>query len=254
MSTKHLSPGSVEPPRVDGLLRVYSMIVCPFAKRTRLVLKAKNLPHDIVNIDLKKKPDWYLNIHPKGQVPALLDGDKIIIESLDIADYLDEKYPTDSPLYPLDSEEKKKDQYIIRNLIQETTNSVSKFHFSNQSYTPEQVLEILLPSIQPLEDELVRRGTPFFGGDRPGMIDYMLWPWAEVVPMIAAKVGVDKLPVNDNQIPSLRIWAKTMLQVPVVKELFVPPAVLKESVKANQNNTLDYDALTSKIEESAKQI
>ncbi|KAH1003457.1 hypothetical protein HUJ04_003380 [Dendroctonus ponderosae] len=42
--------------------------VCPFAKRVRLVLKAKNLPHDIVNINLQDKPEWYFKIHPKAEL------------------------------------------------------------------------------------------------------------------------------------------------------------------------------------------
>jgi hypothetical protein len=33
---------------------------CPFAQRTILVLLAKNIPFDVVNINLKKKPEWFL--------------------------------------------------------------------------------------------------------------------------------------------------------------------------------------------------
>nr|QVK45138.1 GSTo3 [Pagiophloeus tsushimanus] len=240
MSDKHLSSGSVEPPRVDGLLRVYSMKLCPFAQRARLVVKAKNLPHDIVNIDLQNKPDWYFKIHPKGQVPSLLDEGKITIESLDIADYLDEKYPTDSPLYPLDPEAKRKDQEVIRNLIGPAIQPIGKIQYSGESYTPEQALEILLPNAQPLEDELVKRGTPFFGGDKPGMIDYMLWPWAERSATIAYSVGVEKLPLKDDQIPTLRKWAKTMLKVPTVKELYTPSDIFIKAAQARKSNTFNY--------------
>lgn len=59
--------GSVEPPRNEGLLRLYSMEFCPYAHRSRLVLKAKGIPHDIVNINLIQKPEWYFSIHPEGK-------------------------------------------------------------------------------------------------------------------------------------------------------------------------------------------
>ena len=39
--------------------------------------------------------------------------------------------------------------------------------------------------LQPFEEELNKRGTPFFGGDRPGMLDYMIWPWVERLPVLA---------------------------------------------------------------------
>lgn len=105
-----------------------------------------------------------------GQVPALLDGDTIIIESLDIADYLDEKYPTETPLYPTDPVAKQKDKDVIRNLIGEATSTFSKVTYSSDSFTPEKAIEVLIPSLQPLEDELTKRGTPFFGGSQPGMV------------------------------------------------------------------------------------
>jgi len=44
------------------------MQFCPYAHRARLVLKAKGVPHDIVNINLAEKPEWYLNVHPEGTI------------------------------------------------------------------------------------------------------------------------------------------------------------------------------------------
>lgn len=65
------SLGSQEPPRVEGLLRLYSMKFCPFAQRARLVLNAKGIPHDVVNINLMDKPEWYFKIHPEGKKNVL---------------------------------------------------------------------------------------------------------------------------------------------------------------------------------------
>jgi Glutathione S-transferase len=89
------------------------MKFCPFTQRVRIVLNAKNAPHDIVYVNLKNKPDWISKVHPEGKVPALDTGDKVIVESLDIAEFLDEKYP-DPSLYPSDSEVKSKDKELIQ--------------------------------------------------------------------------------------------------------------------------------------------
>ncbi len=101
MTQKHLANGSEFPP-LTGKLRVYSMLYCPYAQRTRLVLEAKNIDYETINIDLSKKPEWYLELNPAGLVPCLhLDEGKLIPESLITADFLDESYP-DNKLTPSD--------------------------------------------------------------------------------------------------------------------------------------------------------
>lgn len=79
----------------------------------------------------------------------------------------------------------------------------------------------------------------------------MLWPWAELAPAAAVKVGVAKLPLKDDQIPNLRKWAKQMIQVPVIKELLLTPDLVKEIIEERKNNTLDYDVISSKSRANA---
>lgn len=54
--------GSEKPAEVEGQPRLYSMAYCPFAHRIRLVLSQKQIPHDIVNINLQSKPQWFLQV------------------------------------------------------------------------------------------------------------------------------------------------------------------------------------------------
>lgn len=109
-----------------------------------------------------------------GQVPALFDNGKIVIESLDIADYLEEKYNTQTPLYPKDPAAKKRDQEVIRNLLPGPTGLLSKVQYSSETYSAAAALDLLLPAAQPLEDELAKRETRFFGGEKPGMVSCRL--------------------------------------------------------------------------------
>uniref|UniRef100_A0A3Q1ERT0 Glutathione S-transferase omega 1 n=1 Tax=Acanthochromis polyacanthus TaxID=80966 RepID=A0A3Q1ERT0_9TELE len=70
-----------------------SMRFCPFAQRARLVLAAKGINHETVNINLKEKPDWFLAKNPLGLVPVLeTSAGEIIYESPITCDYLDEVY------------------------------------------------------------------------------------------------------------------------------------------------------------------
>lgn len=78
-----------------------------------MVLILKNIPHDIVNVNLKNKPEWLFELHPEGKVPALDVGDRVITESADIVEYLDEAYP-DPPLRPQDPQLRDKDSQVLQ--------------------------------------------------------------------------------------------------------------------------------------------
>nr|CAH7731289.1 unnamed protein product [Callosobruchus chinensis] len=217
MSEKHLASGSVEPPREPGLLRLYSMKYCPFAQRPRLVLKAKGISHDIVNINLFGKPEWYFKIHPKGFVPALLDGSDIILESIDICDYLDDKFP-ENPLYPSDPEKKKRDKELIQKLGP-ITSSFYKCCLSMEDRTLEEWAQIFIDLLQEFEHEL---------------LDYLMWPWAERAGLITLTKG--KLPLKDTDLPLLRKWRKTMQEYPVCVELMSPIEIHLKMYQAKLNN------------------
>lgn len=45
---------------------------CPYAARTMIVLEELGLPYETIEIKTQpSKPDWFLNINPRGKVPAL---------------------------------------------------------------------------------------------------------------------------------------------------------------------------------------
>merc|ERR1711963_939790 len=93
MTERNHPKGSAFPPLTKGKLRLYSMRFCPYGQRTRLVLAHKNIPHETINVDLKEKPEWFLERNPLGLVPTLEQDDKIVYESLITCEYLDDTYP-----------------------------------------------------------------------------------------------------------------------------------------------------------------
>ena len=48
--------------------------------------------HETVNINLKKKPEWYFDINPRGKVPSIEKNGDILYESDITAGYVDEVY------------------------------------------------------------------------------------------------------------------------------------------------------------------
>ena len=82
-------------------IKIYSFDKCPFAQRTRMVLIEKNLPFELIEIDVYNKPDWFASVSPYGKVPVLSHEGHTIYESAIINEYLDERFP-ETPLMPTD--------------------------------------------------------------------------------------------------------------------------------------------------------
>lgn len=65
------------------MLALYVLLptFCIF-QRVRLILAAKKISNEEINIHLKQKPEWFIpNINPYGQVPVIEHNGHLIRES-----------------------------------------------------------------------------------------------------------------------------------------------------------------------------
>ncbi|WP_342620123.1 maleylacetoacetate isomerase [Rhodoferax sp. GW822-FHT02A01] len=72
--------------------------------RLRIVLNLKGLSYDYVAVDLRKNEhqgNAFKALNPQGLVPALVDGDHVLTQSVAIIEWLEERYPTPA-LLPTD--------------------------------------------------------------------------------------------------------------------------------------------------------
>lgn len=75
---------------------------CPFCARARIALAEKELEYERVEVDLRNRPQWVVDLNqPEGRVPVLDDEGFILPESDVIMTYLEEAYP-DRPLLTAD--------------------------------------------------------------------------------------------------------------------------------------------------------
>lgn len=79
-------------------LHLYHYWLSSCSQRVRVVLAEKNLdwvdhPVDISPMGMEHATEAYQSIHPQGLVPALVDDGQVVIESIDIIDYLDTRFP-----------------------------------------------------------------------------------------------------------------------------------------------------------------
>jgi glutathione S-transferase len=97
------------------VLKLYDFKSSPNCQRVKVVLAEKNLPYEIVPIDLRQqeqKTPEYLKLNPYGKVPVLTDDTTVLYESLIINEYLEDKYPN-PPLMPKDLGRKAKARILV---------------------------------------------------------------------------------------------------------------------------------------------
>jgi glutathione S-transferase len=85
-----------DPNGTDQKLTLYNWPTSTCSQKVRLVLAEKSLPFEDRRLDSGKNEnlsDWYLKLNENGVVPTLAHGEKIIVDSSVITEYLDEVFP-----------------------------------------------------------------------------------------------------------------------------------------------------------------
>lgn len=193
INIKLYATGSSQPSFPDDeKLRLFSMRFCPFAHRILLVLTAKDIPYHVFNINLTEKPEWYLKLNPNGKVPAIQitghPNEPVLIESMIIAEYLDEKYPQ-VKLFPNDPLKKAQTKLWVESFTP-IIPVVSRLMYSQNSDDEiDKQLGTLYAELEKFNTKLAESGTPYFGGDKPGILDFAIWPWFERFGVVKENVG-----------------------------------------------------------------
>lgn len=180
------------------------MRFCPFAQRVHHALDAKNVPYHVININLSSKPEWYAQINPNGKVPAVQmtnePNQPILYESLVICEYLDEKYP-EPALYPRDPLAKAQAKLLVEKLAS-ITGPFYRLVYDTSLENVDQAIVEFHSKLNDAENELKAKGSAYFGGDQPNIIDFALWPWFERFGLISVIHG-DKCNLNETNYPVL---------------------------------------------------
>ncbi len=89
-------------------MKLWSGTLSPFSAKVRIALAEKGIDAEIAEIPWSRanlwgpKPQEFLDVSPKGEVPVLEDQGLAIVDSTIINEYLEEAYP-EVPLMPADA-------------------------------------------------------------------------------------------------------------------------------------------------------
>lgn len=201
-------------------VQIYSATACPYAHRSRLVLLEKNIPFELIEINLQNKPVWFSQISRYGKVPAIKHGDVEVYESAIINEYLEEVFP-DPPLLPADPGQRA----IARIWIDyANTHFVTAFgkllRGQNQAEQQQGRLE-LTAALLDLEAGVFGKlsaAEPYWLGEQLTLVDLTFYPWFERFPALES-LRQFTLPPEAIR---LRQWWQTIRDRPSVRSIENP--------------------------------
>jgi len=81
------------------MIKLYDSAFSPFARKVRMVLEHKGIEFEAVDGLLKSNHEALKAVNGRVEVPALVDGDIVVVNSADIVAYLEFRHPA-NPVYP----------------------------------------------------------------------------------------------------------------------------------------------------------
>jgi len=199
------------------VIKLYDFKSSPNCQRVKVVLAEKNLPYEIVPVDLTKKEQKnpeYLQMNPYGKVPVLTDDSTVLYESLIINEYLEEKYPN-PPLLPKDPAKKARGRILVDYGMTHFDSAYQKLRAELMKEAKEQseptidgAKSDLKKLLQRFEDEL---------GDQQYLLGDFSLVDADLIPRFTRLEGFGVLP--DAALPRLGKYLERVKARPSVKAL-----------------------------------
>ena len=134
------------------------------------MLLEKGVPFDVRYVDLRAKPDWFLQISPRGKVPVLVADGIPLFELSAILEFLDE---TQAPrVLPDDPYERARQRAWI-----EVANDLFVAHYRLVTIKSWSELDVARAGVAAVlarfENEV---SGDYFAGDSPGIVDFAVAP------------------------------------------------------------------------------
>jgi glutathione S-transferase len=193
----------------ENLPLLYSFRRCPYAIRARMAITAATVPVRLEEVSLKDKPQAMLEYSTKGTVPVLVDGDKVIDESLEIMQWaLAQNDPNDWYI-SLSQEELGNSEKLIRDNDGEFKGWLDRYKYADrhpehsQEYYRGQCDRYLksLEAILQQQPYLVRHQITF--------ADIAIFPFIRQFSM------VDQAWFAQGPYPNLNRWLTSLLELPL---------------------------------------
>jgi glutathione S-transferase len=195
-------------------LRLYMSWLSPFSRKVALGLELKGLAYEAVD-GLKREFRTELKrANPRAEVPVLFDDDLVVVNSSDIVQYLEWRYPSPA-LYPESIPERVAARALERlhdHRFDPICVDCSYWHWAERDdVAPPGLLEAgqrdIDATLQQVEQALVSRPKPWPFGS-PGVVECAWYPNLDVVRPLGFTIDAARF-------PAVLGWLETMRSHPV---------------------------------------
>jgi glutathione S-transferase len=191
-------------------IRLYGSWFSTFARKVAIALELKGLAYQPIDALTREFHPELMQLNPRGEVPVLADDELTVVNSSDILQYLEWRYP-DPPLYPAGIAERVAARALER-LADDRFDPIvvdcSFWHWADRDDKPPAgLLEAGQRDVDTvltrLEQAFANRPKPWpFGA--PGLVECAWFPNLIAARPLGFKIDADQFPAVDGWLRAMR--------------------------------------------------
>lgn len=153
-------------------------------------MEERGIPYQYREVNPYKKEKAFLEVNPRGLVPAVKYRGKALYESLVLLEFLDDAYPSHSPrLLPSDPVDRAVARIWIDHFSKKYLPAVQRLTQLQEKEQQDNSREALYKAQKELAEQV--KG-PYFFGEQFSIVDVVVAPWVERDWVITEKRGYDR--------------------------------------------------------------
>ncbi|KAL1619970.1 hypothetical protein SLS56_009889 [Neofusicoccum ribis] len=233
---------SYEAPGVPPKITFYTFPDCPWCQRVHFILTELKIPVEQVFIHLDEpRPQWYLDINPRGLVPAIkfsndIVTNEIIYESNIISQFLVDLRPSHllpaslaDPVAPL---RRARIQFFI-DTFQSKLGSQSRALLLADEKDKDAKVKEVLAGVEKEVEPLLANAAPFYGGSKE-----LTYAETQVAPFVLRLYSMSNgtylptsLKAGLQGLPNFSKWAAAVIEHRSIKSNYDEGSVLGRTAK-----------------------
>jgi len=170
-------------------------------------MRAKKVDFEVTYVNLRDKPDWFLEISPHGKVPVLKVDGEILFESNAIAEFLDEEVKP--RLHPADPIKRARNR-AWTDFVPDFAKALNGIGYAKTREAMEEGFEKAKKPVSRLERALAtERGNdgPYFNGDKLCLVDAAYAPFLQRFKLVEDVLQTGLL----KDFPLVQAWSNALL-------------------------------------------
>ncbi|KAJ6631525.1 glutathione-S-transferase [Mycena sp. CBHHK59/15] len=166
---------TVEAHKEPQELIFYAGWFCPYVQRSWICLEEKGIPYQYSEVNPYKKEKHFLDINPKGLVPAVEYHGKALYESLVICEFLEDAYPKYGPsILPADPYTRAFARIWVDYISKAFVPAFMRLMQSQEKEKQDLAREELYEALRKFTAQI--KG-PYFLGEQFSLVDVAIVPW-----------------------------------------------------------------------------